>query len=268
VNDGSSPMESPASEIESPVSGRAKVIDDSRTLVLLCTYNELANLPSLVETIRRTLPACDLLVIDDNSPDGTSDWVSEQSKLDPRLMLESRPGKHGLGSAIKLGIQRGIEAGYDWIVNLDADWSHDPAGISVLLDARMRSGTVSDMVIGSRYVPGGGMINCSWRRHLVSRCANLYTRWLLNISIHDCSSAFRCYRADFFKQIAMNEIKCAGYGFLEEILWLTLRNRGQVVEVPIVYTERSMGESKISIREAISTFTTINRLSIRRTRQN
>ncbi len=253
-------------ERESQSGTHENTFDADRTLILICTYNERANLPSLIHAIEQVVPQCDVLVVDDNSPDGTSDWVREQMEADSKLKLISRSGKLGLGSAIRFGIQHGIQAGYDWIVNLDADWSHDPAAIPKLLEARFSNGEKRDLVIGSRYVTGGGMKNCSWRRHVVSRCANFYTRWLLGIRTKDCSSAFRCYRASFYRQFDFDVIRCTGYGFLEEVLWLTLIQRGVVSEVPIVYTERMKGESKISVNEAIDTASTINRLFLRRIR--
>jgi dolichol-phosphate mannosyltransferase len=238
--------------------------ETDRTLILICTYNERANLPSLIQAIGQVVPQCDILVVDDNSPDGTSDWVREQIRVNSKLKLASRSGKLGLGSAIRFGIEQGIADGYDWIVNLDADWSHDPTAIPRLLAARFDNGKEFDLVIGSRYVLGGGMQNCSWRRHLVSRCANIYTRLLLSIRTRDCSSAFRCYRTAFFSEINYQTVQCTGYGFLEEILWVALKRGAVVREVPIVYTERVKGESKISLREATDAVSTINRLFLRR----
>ena len=160
-------MNDDQSHLDASSTSRTSAVSASRTLIVVCTYNELASLPSLVDAIQQVVPTCDLLVIDDNSPDGTSDWMREQTERDPKLMLECRPGKLGLGSAIKFGIERGIANGYDWIINLDADWSHDPAAIPMLLEARLTPTGLSDMVIGSRYIQGGGMQNCTWRRHVV-----------------------------------------------------------------------------------------------------
>jgi dolichol-phosphate mannosyltransferase len=222
----------------------------SRVLVLACTYNELGSLPNLVQSIRTTLPSADILVVDDGSPDGTGDWVQSQiSQSRDQLHLIQRGGKRGLGTAIKAGLAFAIEHQYEFVVNLDADFSHDPLVIPSLIEASIEAS--SDLTIGSRYVSGGGLKNCSWRRHFVSRAANVCARSLVGWKIRDCSSAYRCYRVAFLAQLNLNEITCVGYGFLEEILWAILKNSGRVIERPIVYTEREHGESKISAREAI-----------------
>ncbi len=227
-----------------------------RTLVLVCTYNELSNLPQLVTAIRN-ICTDDLLVIDDGSPDGTGAWAQEQTAKLPGLTVIQRSGKLGLGSAILHGLRYAIEQKYDWLLNLDADFSHDPADIPKLKKARRED---VSLVIGSRYVPGGGLANCSWKRHLVSRCANLYARLLLQWPIADCSSAYRCYAIPSVSKLPLDQIQCQGYGFLEEILWWQLHMGQRVVEVPITYTEREQGESKISIREATGTLHALHRL--------
>jgi dolichol-phosphate mannosyltransferase len=250
--------------------GQEKMASDSAegglgpVLILVCTYNELANLPSLIDRIEQVARGCDVLVIDDQSPDGTPEWLSAREAIDPGLRFIVRGGKLGLGSAIRDGLAYALEQGYSWVVNLDADWSHEPSAIQQLLARRVVRGQLQDLVIGSRYVAGGGLKNCSWRRHLVSRAANLYTRLLLGMGTRDCSSAFRCYRMARFNRQDLGGLKCKGYGFLEEILWY-LRGKGaRIQEVPIVYTEREKGDSKISMREAWGTATTVLRLALRR----
>jgi dolichol-phosphate mannosyltransferase len=235
----------------------------SGLLVLVCTYNERHNLPSLVETIAAHQPTADILVVDDGSPDGTGDWVAEAARHQPQLKLRQRGSKLGLGTAIRHGLEYAIEHGYRYVVNLDADFSHDPAKIAALLEAADRQ--QADLVIGSRYVPGGGLAHCSWRRHLVSRTANGLARCLVGWKIRDCSSAYRCYRVAFLEQLELSQLRCAGYGFLEEILWAVLRQGGKVIETPIIYTERERGDSKISIREAVGTFQVLWRLSRQKT---
>ncbi len=233
-----------------------------RLLVLVCTYNERANLPRLVEDILAVAPLAHLLVIDDGSPDGTGDWAAEESSRRPQLHLLQRGTKLGLGTAIKAGLAYAIDHDFDYAINLDADYSHDPAQIPNLLAAAIESQAA--LVIGSRYVENGGLKNCSWRRHFVSRAANVYARTIVGWKIRDCSSAYRCYRVKALQQIALSKIECAGYGFLEEILWEILGSGGLVIERPIIYTEREHGESKISLKEAIGTLMVLNRLALAR----
>lgn len=217
-------------------------------LVLICTYNERENLPKLFEAIRQVAVDVDILVVDDHSPDRTADWVREQQSIDPAIRLIERSGKRGLGTAIRSGMQYAIEHGYHWLLNLDGDLSHDPKSIPDLLAKRESS----DLVIGSRYVPGGGLQGCSWRRIAVSRCANHLARWIVGWSIQDCSSAYRLYRVEMLRKLDLNALKETGYGFLEEILAHLLKAGARVSEVPIVYQERRLGESKISLKEARS----------------
>jgi len=230
-----------------------------RTLVLVCTYNELANLPRLIDEIQSVAPTSHILVIDDGSPDGTGDWGAEYSKTHPAMQLIQRGAKLGLGTAIKTGLNYAIEHGYEYVLNLDADFSHDPAFIPTLFETAIQHH--SSLVIGSRYVAGGGLRNCSWRRHFVSRAANIYARWMVGWKIRDCSSAYRCYRIAALQKMDLSSIECAGYGFLEEILWAILQSGGSVMETAIIYTEREHGESKISLNEAIGTLAVIHRLA-------
>jgi len=217
--------------------------------------------------------------MDDASPDGTAVAVQqaiETGLYGDQLRLKIRSGKLGLGSAIREGLHFAIEQGYELVVNLDADFSHDPAAIPELLEA-MNTRQVDNvdgqvgLVIGSRYVHKGGLVNCSWKRKLVSKAANAYARMLLGWSIQDCSSAYRCYRVASLRRLPWNEIQCNGYGFLEEILWhllnLSHSKNGdsemptlRVVEVPIIYTERELGSSKISLAEATGTLAVLHKL--------
>ncbi len=233
-----------------------------RLLVLVCTYNEQKNLPSLVEEIFAAAPNAHLLVVDDASPDGTGDWAAQEATRRPALHILQRGAKLGLGTAIKAGLQYAIDNAYDFVINLDADFSHDPTCIPEILQTAIESH--ASLVIGSRYVPGGGLRNCSWRRHLVSRIANIYARGIVGWKICDCSSAYRCYRVNELKKLDFSKIECIGYGFLEEILWAILKTGGAVVEHPIIYTEREHGDSKISLKEATGTLAVLHRLAIKR----
>lgn len=249
-------------------------------LVLICTYNERENLPLLLPKIAEAVPGIDVLIVDDGSPDGTSKWVREQqetlhsqtttqevqtsaskqigiqSDLGKLFLLE-RQGKLGLGSAIQEGMRYAIEHQYEWVLNLDGDMSHDPAVIPQMIQLRENA----DLVIGSRYVSGGGLAGCSWRRVFVSRAANTLARWIVGWKIGDCSSAYRLYRVATLQQIDLSQMQERGYGFLEEILAHILRVGGRVLEVPIVYHERRLGKSKISIQEARSAFAALLRAS-------
>jgi dolichol-phosphate mannosyltransferase len=226
-------------------------------LVLICTYNERENLPKLFQAIRQVDAQADILVVDDNSPDQTAQWVLQEQNNDPHVHLIQRTGKLGLGSAIKTGMQYAIDHGYPWLINLDGDLSHNPAVIPELL-AKQDS---YDLVIGSRYVPGGGLEGCSWRRIAVSRFANQLARWMVGWKIQDCSSAYRLYRIATLQRIQLQTLEETGYGFLEEILAHLIKTGARVTEVPIVYQERRLGQSKISLREARSAFNALVKAS-------
>ncbi len=217
--------------------------------------------------------------MDDASPDGTAEAVQgaiETNEYGDQLKLHVRAGKLGLGSAIRDGLHFAMKHGYELVVNLDADFSHDPAAIPQLLAAMNALPENADvdrvrLVIGSRYVQHGGLVNCSWKRKLVSKAANAYARWLLNWKIKDCSSAYRCYRVASLRPLPWDKIECTGYGFLEEILWHILHwndkreskhqaANPRVVEIPIIYTERALGSSKISLAEATGTLEVLHKL--------
>jgi dolichol-phosphate mannosyltransferase len=226
-------------------------------LILVCTYNERSNLPELFRRIGVAVPNADVLVVDDNSPDGTSDYVADLQRSRPNTFLIRRAGKLGLGTAIREGMEFAIANGYGWLLNLDADLSHDPADISRLL----AKGKEFDLVIGSRYIEGGGMVGCSWRRILVSKCANTLARWMIGWTVGDCSSAYRLYRTESLAKIDLKAIVGTGYGFLEEVLWHLIAAGARWTEVGIIYTERKEGKSKISIKEALSAGGSIRRVA-------
>lgn len=232
-------------------------VTDKKLLVLVCTFNEKANLPELFQRIDQAVPGVAILVVDDNSPDGTSAWVSEAAKARPNTFLISRAGKLGLGTAIREGMHYAMEHQFQWVLNLDADLSHDPAAIPKLLAQAENN----DLVIGSRYVEGGGLEGCSWKRKLVSRCANAYARFVVGWKVNDCSSAYRLYRVASLQAIDWQQIQGKGYGFLEEVLWHLINKTNRWTEVGIVYTERKKGASKISLNEALSTVSSLHRVA-------
>jgi dolichol-phosphate mannosyltransferase len=238
-----------------------------RTLITLATYNELENLPRLVDEIFAAVPDADLLVIDDNSPDGTGKWCDERAATDGRVKCLHRSGKLGLGTATIAAMQYAIEHGYDYMVNLDADFSHPPrylprliAGLRQRTDA---DGWRYDVMIGSRYIPGGKIEGWPAKRHVMSRCVNLYARCLLGLSPRDCSGAFRAYRVELLRKLDFAAIRSRGYSFQEEILWLLKRAGARFGEAPITFVERQFGQSKINSKEAYAALGVIFRLGVK-----
>lgn len=235
-----------------------------RTLVTVATYNEIENLPKLVEDIFQYAPDADLLVIDDNSPDGTGRWCDGRAAADPRVHCLHRPGKLGLGTATIAGMKYAIERGYRYVLNMDADFSHHPKYLPDLL-AGMEpgDGPAVDVMIGSRYIPGGGVEGWPLRRHLMSRGVNLYARSLLGLKPKDCSGAFRCYRVELLRRMDFDRIRSRGYSFQEEVLWRLKRLGARFAETPIVFVDRREGASKINSRESLAALWIILRLGLK-----
>jgi dolichol-phosphate mannosyltransferase len=229
-----------------------------RTLVTVATYNEIENLPRLVESIWQVAPQADILVIDDNSPDGTGRWCDETAAKERRLFCVHRAGKLGLGTATIAGMLYAIERGYDYVLNMDADFSHHPRHIPAIL-AGMENADVS---IGSRYCPGGGTKDWPTTRRLMSWGVNTYARTMLGLAPRDTSGAFRCYRVELLKKLDFGEIKSRGYSFQEEILWRLKRIGARMSETPILFADRERGQSKINQREAVSALWIILRLGL------
>jgi dolichol-phosphate mannosyltransferase len=229
-----------------------------RTLVTIATYNERENLPPLVEAIWQAAPDVDILVIDDNSPDGTGQWCDEAARREPRLACLHRTGKLGLGTAIVAGMQYAMEHGYDQVLNMDADFSHHPRYLPALLSAAEHA----DVAIGSRYCPGGGTEGWPLVRRLMSWGVNTYARWLLGLAPRDTSGAYRCYRVALLRQLDFAAIMSRGYSFQEEILWRLKRLGARMVEVPIRFADRERGQSKINRREALSAVWILFRLGV------
>ena len=229
------------------------------TLVTIATYNERENLPALLDEVLRTEPNCDILVIDDNSPDGTGAWADEKATSEPRLRVLHRSGKLGLGTATIAGMKYAIEHGYDYVLNLDADFSHHPRYLPALIAGMDQA----DVMIGSRYVPGGGTPDWPLHRRLLSRAVNAFARLLLGLSPRDCSGAFRCYRVALLKQLDFDQIRARGYAFQEEILWRLKQLGARFGETPIVFTDRQRGSSKVSMHEALTSAGVIVRLGVK-----
>lgn len=235
-----------------------------KTLVTVATYNEIENLPRLVEEVFRYAPDVDILVIDDNSPDGTGRWCDQKAAEDPRVHCIHREGKLGLGTATIAAMRYAIEHGYKHMLNMDADFSHHPRYVPALLGGMdPPKGPQVDVMIGSRYIPGGGIEGWPWRRHWMSAGVNLYARWLLGLQPKDCSGAYRCYRVALLAKLDFDRIRSRGYSFQEEILWHLKRQGARFAETPIVFADRTRGTSKINYREALSALWIIFRLGLR-----
>jgi dolichol-phosphate mannosyltransferase len=229
----------------------------ARALVALATYNEIENLPSLVAEIHHQLPDADVLVVDDNSPDGTGEWCDRHALEEPRLHCIHRAGKLGLGSATIEAARHAIERGYDVFVTLDADWSHDPRHLTELLAALH----TADVAIGSRYCSGGEIEGWPMSRRVMSRWVNGLTHLLLRLPVRDASGAFRAYRVAKLREVPLSEIRARGYSYLEELLWMLHRQGATFAEVPITFRERRAGRSKVSLGEAWGKLRTLVRLS-------
>ncbi|HJT35810.1 MAG TPA: polyprenol monophosphomannose synthase [Pirellulales bacterium] len=222
-----------------------------KTLVTVATYNEIENLPSLVDEIFQHAPQVDLLVIDDNSPDGTGRWCDERSAADARVHCLHRQGKLGLGTAIVAGMKYAIEQGYRYLLNIDADFSHHPRYLPDLIAGMdPPQAPPVDVMIGSRYIPGGGIEGWPLKRYLMSRSVNLYARWLLGLKPKDCSGGYRCYRVAKLAEIDFDSLVSHGYSFQEEILWRLKQAGCRFGETPITFVDRVRGNSKINSREA------------------
>lgn len=231
---------------------------DERLLVTVCTYNERENLPALIPEILQYAPQADVLVIDDNSPDGTGQIADEMAARDPRVKVMHRPGKLGLGTATLAGFRFAIDHDYTWVLNLDADFSHHPRYIPSL----MGCARVSDVVIGSRYMPGGGVVGWGLKRKLMSRGINFYARLFLRLKTRDNSGAFRCFRVSRLREIDFDQIISRGYAIQEEILYRCRKIGCTFAETPIVFDDRRFGQSKINMREAALALWIIFRLGV------
>jgi len=216
--------------------------------VVLPTYNEAQNVSRLLAAVRSAVPAADVIVVDDNSPDGTAELVEAAAAELGQIKLLRRPGKQGLGSAYREGFAVALDEGYEAVVSMDADFSHDPAVIPELLAVLEAGGTEAGGVIGSRYVPGGATVDWPLHRRLLSRWGNRYTSLVLGLQVRDCTSGFRAYRAEALDAIEPGSTSAEGYAFLTELVRRLVRLNYRVLESPIVFTDRRWGTSKMSSR--------------------
>lgn len=213
-----------------------------KTLIIIPTYNERENLHPLLEQIFGYAPETDVLIVDDNSPDGTGTLADELAASDSRIHVMHRAGKLGLGTAYIAGFKYAIEHGYDAAFEMDADFSHDPRYLPDFLQKIEQA----DLVIGSRYIPGGDTPNWSLLRRFISGGGNIFARFMLGLPIHDCTAGFRCYRREVLESIGLDTIESQGYAFQVELAYRVYKKGFRIVETPIVFMDRRVGKSKMS----------------------
>ena len=212
-----------------------------RVAVLIPTYNERDTLPLTVSGVRRVVPDADVVVLDDSSPDGTGDVADRLAADDERVHVIHRAEKEGLGAAYLAGFRWALDAGYDAVVEMDADGSHAPEHLPALLAAAAEA----DAVIGSRWVPGGKVVNWPLHRRALSVGGNLYVKALLGMPVNDATAGFRVYRADALRTMGLDDVASQGYCFQTDLTWRAVRSGLTVVEVPITFVERTVGDSKM-----------------------
>ena len=218
-----------------------------RVLIALATYNERDNLARLLQEIQAVAPSADLLVIDDNSPDGTGKLADEMASADPRIHVLHRAGKLGLGTAILEGFAFAIARGFDYYVNMDADFSHHPRYLPAMLAGMKKH----DIMIGSRYVPGGGTAGWPLSRKFTSGSVNVLVRLLMRLPSKDNSGGYRCYRVAKLKQTDLKHLLSTGYSFQEEVLYRCHKAGCRIGETPIIFEDRRAGKSKVNLREVV-----------------
>jgi dolichol-phosphate mannosyltransferase len=231
-----------------------------RTLIVLPTFNEADNIVEVLQKLRAVVPEASVLVVDDSSPDGTADLVEEVAEEIGDVSVMRRPAKSGLGSAYRDGFRHGLAAGYDVMVEMDSDLSHDPAALPSLLAAAADGAALA---LGSRYIPGGSIPDWSWHRRALSRWGNRYAAAVLGIDVNDATSGYRAYRAEALAGIDFHTVQADGYSFQVEMAYRVLASGGRIVEVPISFTDRVRGESKMSSRIVVEALVLVTWWAIR-----
>jgi dolichol-phosphate mannosyltransferase len=224
-------------------------MSNNRCLVVIPTYNERANIEQLIPEVLRQDARIDILVVDDGSPDGTGDYVEQLSGKDPRVFAVHQREKGGLGKAYQTGYRYALEKDYRYALGMDADFSHDPDDIPRFLDA-IKS---ADYVIGSRWVPGGGLVNWPWHRVLLSRMAGYYVYFLHGTGIHDSTSGFQCFKKEVLAAIELEKMHSDGYSFQLEAKYRAYNAGATLLEIPILFKDRTRGTSKIPRRTILET---------------
>ena len=232
-----------------------------KPVVIVPTYNERDNIEILLDDLLSLPVSVNVINVDDNSPDGTGEMADMWAARYPdRVQVVHRTGKLGLGTAYIAGFHCAFESGFDRIMTMDADFSHHPRYIPAMLDLSRER----DLVIGSRYVPGGGTLNCTAKRKALSRGANTFAKVMLGLRAQDCTAGFRCYRREVLQAIDLDNIRSNGYSFLIEMIFNVQRRGFSIGEVPIIFEDRRRGTSKISQNEVIRALQTVEHLSVRR----
>jgi dolichol-phosphate mannosyltransferase len=219
-------------------------MDEVSNIVIIPTYKERENIEAIVKSISSLPIGFDILIIDDNSPDGTADIIRNLQKSYLNLNLVERPGKMGLGTAYIAGFKWALEKGYNYIYEMDADFSHDPCDLVKLFKACSEDG--ADLAIGSRYISGVNVVNWPLSRVLMSYVASIYVRMITGMRIMDTTAGFKCYRKEVLQNIRLDKVKSIGYGFQIEMKFKTWKLGYKIVEVPIIFTDRKLGASKMS----------------------
>ena len=242
--------------------GTATATIGDGALVVLPTYNERENIEALVTQVLSNAPGAHVLVVDDSSPDGTADLAQAMAAHDDRVEVLRRPGKLGLGTAYVAGFHWALDRGYEYVVTMDADFSHHPRHLPAIFAEAGKPGV--DMVIGSRYVRGGGVVGWGFSRRFLSFGANTFARTTLRLTPHDCTGAYRCYSRRILEALDFDSVRSHGYSALIELLWHFRRAGHHIHEVPITFADRELGQSKISRSEITKGLTTVLRLRFRR----
>ena len=232
----------------------------NKVLIIIPTYNEINNISELIKKITTLNHGMDVLFVDDNSPDGTGDFLKKISKKKSNINLLSRPGKMGLGTAYIEGFRWAIKKDYHYVLQMDADLSHNPLDITKMLDA-IKS---NDLVIGSRYLDGFNVVNWPLRRLLLSYFANLYTRALTGLPIHDSTGGFKCFKIDTLKNINLDKVRSEGYSFQIEMNYLSWINNARIKEISITFTDRTVGQSKMSKKIIIEAILRVPKIMFQR----
>lgn len=217
---------------------------NEKILIIVATYNEKDNIKTLIEKVFNAVPMVDMLVIDDNSPDKTYEIVEDlaQMQYPDKLFLLKRAGKLGLGTAYVAGFHYALDNNYDIIIHMDADFSHNPLYLPKMLEAIENN----DLVIGSRYVKGGGVVNWGLMRKIISRGGSLYSKIILGLPLHDLTGGFKCFRRKVLETIGIDGLMSAGYAFQVETTYRTFLHKFRIKEIPIIFEDRVLGQSKMS----------------------
>jgi dolichol-phosphate mannosyltransferase len=228
-------------------------------LVIVPTYNERENLPQIVAAVHEHLPEADVLVVDDNSPDGTGAVADDLAAKDSKVHVLHRPGKQGLGTAYVAGFKWALARDYQFLFEMDCDFSHDPKYLPIML-ARARAG--ADLVLGSRYVDGGGTVNWGPMRKFISRGGSLYARTILGVGVRDLTGGFKCFRRATLEKLDLDSVSAQGYGFQIEMTYRAVKHGLRVEEVPIIFVDRRVGQSKMSKKIFLEALTLVWKLRL------